>query len=198
MDVAALLRSEIPNIPGWCTVEKALKMAQLAVGASLCVELGVFGGRGLVALAAPLKAQGFGAAHGIDPFTADAALEGTNSPENDEWWSKLDLERIFAEAQSALRRLELASVAEILRGRSQDLVGRYADGAVDVLHQDSNHSEEVSCAEVELWTPKIRPGGYWIFDDTDWSTTQRAQLELASRGFKLIENHGSWKVFEKI
>jgi hypothetical protein len=193
-----LIETTLPGLPGWCTVEKGLRMAELARGAKLCVELGVFGARGLVSLAAALREQGFGEAHGIDPYTVDAALEGKNAPANDEWWShNVDLGEIARIAQLGLERLGLTSWARIIWEKSQDVVSRYDDGSVDLLHQDSNHAEAVTCAEVALWTPKIRPGGYWVFDDTDWETTKRAQRELEALGFKLIEDHVSWKVYQK-
>lgn len=172
-------------------------MAELAHGAEMCVELGVFGGRGLVAIAAALRDQGFGQAHGIDPYTTEAALEGINAVENDEWWSNLDLGEIARTAQLAIERLGLAPWARIIWERSQDAVLRYDDDSIDVLHQDSNHAEAVTCAEVALWSPKIRPGGYWIFDDTDWETTKRAQRELGTLGFEMIEDHVNWKVYRK-
>lgn len=195
--VEATIDVTLPVLPGWCTQEKGKRMAALATGASLCVELGVFGGRGLVALALPLREQGFGRVHGIDPYTPAAALEGTNDPANEEWWGKLDYEGIFRVAQSAIDNVGLHNFAQIVRMLSREAVRSYADGSIDVLHQDSNHSEEVSCEEVSLWTPKVRVGGYWIFDDTNWPSTRRAQQALVAAGFEQLEDHGSWKVYRR-
>jgi hypothetical protein len=195
--VVEIIERELPKLPGWCTVEKAKRMAALASGCSLCVELGVFGGRGLVAMALALADQGFGRADGIDPFTPGAALEGTNDPANSEWWGHLDYEAIAREAQTALYRLKLVSCARLVRLLSREAVEFYDDGAVDVLHQDSNHSEEVSCAEVELWAPKIKPGGFWVFDDANWPSTQRAQHILLQRGFVELEDYGGWKIYRR-
>lgn len=196
-NVEELIERELPGIPGWCTTEKGKRMARLCQGASLCVELGVFGGRGLVAMALALKDQGHGEAHGIDPFTSDAALEGTNDPANDEWWSKLDLEAIGRSAQETIDQLGLTGITRIIRSRSQEVVVGYGDFSVDVLHQDSNHSEEVSCAEVALWASKLTRGGIWIFDDTDWPSTHLAQKQLVAVGFTELEDHGSWKVYRR-
>jgi hypothetical protein len=82
--------------------------------------------------------------------------------------------------------------------RSREVAGFYGDGTVNVLHQDSNHSEEITCEEVELWASKIRLGGYWIFDDTNWATTQKAQKNLELLGFLMIEDHKTWKVYRKV
>jgi len=195
--VEEIIERELPNLPGWCTVEKGKRMAELASGASLCVELGVFGGRGLVSMALALADQGFGRADGIDPFTPGAALEGTNAPANAEWWGHLDYEAVARVAQEELYKLKIVPHAHLVRMRSLDVVEFYDNGTVDVLHQDSNHSEEVSCAEVEAWAPKIKPDGFWIFDDTDWQSTKRAQDMLLWLGFDEIEDHVHWKVYRK-
>lgn len=196
-DIEEIIDRELPKLPGWCTPEKGKRMAELACGASLCVELGVFGARGLVAISLALADQGFGRADGIDPYTPTAALEGTNAPENSEWWSKLDYEAIAHAAQMGICSLGLYPYARLVRMTSREVVSFYGDGTVDVLHQDSNHSEEVTCEEVALWAPKIRHGGYWVFDDTDWATTQRAQQELIEIGFDEVEDHVQWKVYRK-
>lgn len=195
--VDAIIENELPALPGWCTPEKGRRLLDLAQGTTLCVELGVFGGRSLVAIALALKSQSFGEVHGIDPFTPTAALEGTNDPANNEWWSKLDYEAVACTAQEALYRLELIPYAHLIRMRSADVAKYYRDGSIDLLHQDSNHSEENSCEEVRLWAPKIRHGGHWIFDDTNWASTRRAQSELEAAGFEELEDHGSWKIYRR-
>lgn len=196
-EVEALIDKELPNIPGWCPPEKGKRMAALSYGAVLCVELGVFGGRGLISMAAALKDQGFGVAHGHDPFTVEAVVEGTNDAANDEWWKKLNLQEIEATAKATIARLGLDPYVRLFKARSQEGVGGYANDAIDVLHQDSNHSPEVSCAEVDLWTPKIRPGGYWVMDDTNWNSTQAAQRKIVTMGFVETEDYGFWKVYRK-
>lgn len=197
MNAKELIKTELPGLPGWCSVSKGLRMAEFARFASLAVELGVFGGRGLISMAAALRDQGFGQAHGIDPYTVDAALEGTNDVANSEWWSSLDLGEIARTAQVSLERLGLTPWAKIIWERSQDAVVRYEDETIDLLHADSNHSPEVSCAEVELWAPKIKNSGIWIADDTNWESTGPAQRRIVELGFVRIEEHETWTVFQK-
>lgn len=195
--IETIIEHELPNLPGWCTPEKGKRLAELARGAGLCVELGVFGGRSLVAIALTLRIQGYGRADGIDPYTPTAALEGANDPANDDWWSRLDYEAIARAAQEVLYRLELVQCTRLIRMTSCEVFGFYKDGTIDLLHQDSNHSEEITCEEVTCWAPKIRSGGHWIFDDTNWPTTQKAQKRLLELGFVELENHESWKVYKK-
>ena len=194
-DVEAIIDHYLATLPGWCTPEKGKRMATLCRGASLCVEIGVFGGRGLTAMALALRDQGFGRADGIDPYTPDASLEGANDPRNDDWWGHLDYAAIAQAAQVAVDGL--APYALLVRTLSRDAVRAYVDGTIDVIHLDGNHSEECSTEDVTLWVPKVRPGGTWIFDDTDWPTTKRAQQQLEGTGFALAEDHGSWRVYER-
>lgn len=189
------IEAALPSMPGWCTVEKGKRVAALTYGAELCVELGVFGGRSLFAIGLALADQGSGRADGVDPYTASASLEGVNDPANDEWWSTVPYGEIADYAEAMLQNASLADRVRIVRKRSADAVADYADGSIDLLHQDSNHSEAVSCEEVVLWAPKVRPGGTWIFDDANWPSTQAAQRMLLDRGFTLEEDYGAWRVF---
>lgn len=188
-----IIEREFPLIPGWCTIEKGKRMGELSNGETLCVELGVFGGRGLLAMGLATSHK----VYGVDPYTAEAALEGKNDPANDEWWESCPLEEIYQGALAMIDRVGLTGIAEIIRLKSVDAAEKFLPGSIGVLHQDANHSTETSRAEVALWAPKIRIGGLWIFDDTNWSTTLHAQRDLVERGFEEIEDHETWKVFQR-
>jgi len=194
-EIERVIETVVPSLPGWCTVEKGRRLAALTYGAELCVELGVFGGRSLIAIGLALLDQGRGRVDGIDPYTASAALEGENDRANDTWWSGISYEAIAAVAGDVVQTLGLGAHVRLVRARSADAVAHYADQSIDLLHQDSNHSALVSCQEVTLWAPKMRPRGTWVFDDTNWPTTQAAQRMLLERGFTELEDHQLWKVF---
>jgi hypothetical protein len=191
------------DLQGWCTPDKGKRMARLVAdlgkgGPVHCVELGVFGGRGVIAMGLAIKHMlgGGGAVYGIDPFTAGAALEGTNEKANQDWWAKLDYEAILRGTREGIRKAGFDALITLVIARSQDVVGTYADKSIDLLHQDSNHSEEVSCYEVGSWTPKCKPGAYWVFDDTNWPSTKLAQKRLVEQhGFALVEQFDSWAIF---
>lgn len=195
-----LIDSVLPGLPGWCTPEKGKRIAHLVTQAKprLCVELGVFGGRSLVAFGFALRHNEVGHIDGIDPFTKSAALEGTNDQKNDEWWANVDYEDIMKQAVHGVESNGLAYFVNIKRAKSLEMVDQYADGTIDILHQDSNHSAEVSTAEVRTWISKIRVGGFWIFDDINWSTTKEAQRLLMSRGFIRVESYETWAIFQNI
>ncbi len=189
----------IAALHGWTSVDKGLRLAELVVAsaASLSVELGVFGGRGTLALAIGHEALGRGHVVGIDPWAKTASLEGVNAPENDQWWSSIDHEAIYQSFLKARADSRLAGFCQVLRLRSAEAASEFDERSISVLHQDSNHSEQVSSSEVELWTPKLKDGGLWVADDTDWPTTRAAQRLLGAKGFALIEEHPNWKVFRK-
>jgi predicted O-methyltransferase YrrM len=199
MDLRAKIYEAVPRLEGWCTPEKALRLAELVRDsqAKLSVELGIFGGRSLIALALGAKQVAGATVHGIDPFAPGPSLEGKNDKANDEWWSKVDYEKVFASARTAVASNGVGDIVTFKRARSLDAVGDYTDGSIDILHVDSNHSEEVSCAEVRVWSSKIAPGGYWVADDTKWPTMQRAQMLIVERGFEHVETHDNWIVFRK-
>jgi len=199
-DIDARIDKILPAIPGWCTPEKGKRIAHLArdVNPRLCVELGVFGGRSLVALAMGMAMNGAGRVHGVDPFTKSAAMEGTNDKANDVWWSKINYDDVRRHALRAVEVNGLQPFVTFVRERSQDVVDRYEDGSIDILHQDSNHSAEVSTGEVRTWMPKLRLGGFWIFDDIDWETTRNAQQLLLDSGFQCLEKFEKWAIFQSV
>ena len=181
------------SIEGWCTHEKAIRMMEfIPENASLAVELGVWGGRSLL----PIAMKCPGDVYGIDAWNVDASLEGKNDVANDEWWSTINYNKMYSYAHNLMMEHNCQNV-KLLRMKSRDAVKLFEDNSIDFLHQDSNHSEEVSCEEVELYHSKVKQNGVWCFDDTNWPTTQKAQNILCSKGFKEIWDSGSWKIYRK-
>jgi hypothetical protein len=210
----ALCAKVLPDLPGWCTPEKACRLVRLV--AEECpsfeeseegsppparvVELGVFAGRSLFALALGCRVWGrrpYRYAEGIDPYALEASLEGTQIVSQAEWWKTVDHDAALRIATRALEEYGLGPFASILRLKSEDACVRYGDGSIGVLHQDANHSEEVSSKEVGLYLPKLRARGFWVMDDTDWASTRRAQDMLIEAGLRRIEDHGNWSIFKR-
>jgi hypothetical protein len=197
--LSARIDKAIAALHGWATPEKATCLARLILQAraELSVEIGVFGGRGTIAMAMAHEALGYGYVAGIDPWSASASIEGENAPENDEWWQAVDYDAVLASFLAAVTSHGLSRQVRVMRQRSDEAVRLFADRSIAVLHQDGNHSEQVSSGEVVRWAPKIKPGGYWVADDCDWPTTAAALVLLEHQGFVLVEDHGSWRVYRK-
>lgn len=174
----ALQEVASPRFEGWCTYEKAEAMASLVLESKpeCCVELGVFGGRSLVATALALKENNRGVVWGIDPWVVPAALEGQTDQENIKWWSSLDIDKIRNDALNHISRLGLWNHCKVIVAKSEDCCRMF--GGIDILHIDGNHSDENAFLDVDLWLPLVKRGGYVWFDDIDWGSTQRAVRHL--------------------
>lgn len=181
------------KIEGWCTKEKAIKMTDyIKDDFTLCVELGVFAGKSLLPICLKCK----GSVIGIDSWSKDSSLEGINDKANDNWWSKIDYNHFFIYTENLLKTHNCKNVT-LLRMKSSDAVSQFTDESIDFLHQDSNHSEEISCVEVELYKNKVKKNGIWVFDDTNWKTTQKAQNLLISYGYEELYDSGTYKIYKK-
>lgn len=200
MECHALIDKYIPTMEGWSTPRKckALANAIKDSNASLSYEIGIFAGRGLVAMAMAHREIKKGHAFGIDTWSPVASLEGSNSPVNDEWWSKLDYAYIFRCFKNSITLLGLEDWAKWEVDHSKSALYKVTDASIDVMHQDGNHSDEVCSWEVQNWSKKLRAGGYWFMDDTNWETTTNAQKWLKKNGFtELHVDDGGWSIFQK-
>ena len=197
-----MLPSNYESIHGWCTREKAETLMNLVFdrNPSLCVELGVFGGKSLLPIAIACKhVNPSSKVIGIDAWEARASTEGKNDKANDDWWSNINYDEMYRYTKNLMVANNVDSIVELWKCKSRDAVSKFEDDSIDILHQDSNHSEEISCDEVELYCKKVKVGGFWIFDDTDWPTTQKAQLNLLKKDYEIIhvESKKRWTVFRR-
>lgn len=189
-----------PTLQGWCTAEKAMRLAKAIAdcNSNLSVEIGIFGGRSLIPMAMAHNHIKHGVVWGFDPWHIIPALEGTNDPENDEWWKKLDLEAIYRGFVEKVLEYKLLKECFWSRLKSDQAIRLFANDSISVLHCDSNHSQEISCREIQTWAPKVKIGGYWFADDTDWPTMQKAKTVLVDHGFRMVEDFKKWAVYQKI
>lgn len=181
-ETRARITDVVKGMIGWCEPEKACAMYELIEQQrpALLIEIGVFGGRSLIPQAMALKANGKGIIYGIDPWCVEASLEGTNDPANDQWWkNNVNYDDMYQKCLHAVQMYEVGRHTAIMRCRSETAAVRFNN--IDILHLDGNHSEEVSCRDVELWLPRVRLGGFLWFDDSDWPTTQKAQSMIVQR-----------------
>lgn len=204
-DLLNTMHRILTPMDGWCTTAKGMTIAKQIERAKpkVSVEIGVFGGRSLVAMALAIrhyKQQGI--CMGIDPWEVDASLEAMHVETDRQWWSKaFDYQKIYDNCLNAIRAHNLQRICGVVRMRSEDAVSMFGNGQIDLLHIDGNHSEEVSMRDAALYMPKVRPGGVIIVDDINWESTVRMQ-EFLNAHCKLLEsskmeNGGEFAVFEK-
>lgn len=174
------LRQQIINaitpLQGWCGAEKAIAMAELILEKEPMnvVEIGVFGGRSLIAQALALKQNKKGVIYGIDSWRTVDTIEGNISDADKQWWTKnVDLHGIHAGCMNAVWTADIDKHCIIIRASSQH-VPRLFPGGIDILHIDGCHSEQASVRDVQHYLPQMNFGGYVWFDDASWPTTQKA------------------------
>lgn len=170
--------NELPH--GWCRVEKAEKLAALILEQKLerIIEIGIFGGRSIVPMALACRHQKRGCVHGLDPWDKEHALEGEMDQAQIDWWQKLDLEAIREGFEQHVIKHRLFEWLHWSRFGSVEMAPWFPNGWADLIHLDADHSELASCRDVHLWMPKLRNNGWFIFDDSNWPTQQKAKVIL--------------------
>lgn len=177
---------------GWCTHQKAsiLLDIMLAHKPRKVVEIGVWGGKSLIPMAYYQKrVDRGGIVIGIDPWTAEASVEGVMHEGSKAFWTVVDYERILHKLINYIQRFGLEDQVELIRATSLE-APLIED--IDMLHIDGNHSDVTSYIDVTKWVPQVRRGGWIIFDDINWSengknTTQRAVDYLNEHCHKIAE-----------
>jgi len=175
------ITNNFPHMHGWCSIEKACKIVEIIWDNKLknCLEIGVFGGKSLLAQALTLKYMGDGKAFGIDPWNIDDALEEMKDEAHRNWWAAINMNDIFESCQHHLRLLGCAGFFDLIKDKAENVVNIFNDNFLDFLHIDGNHSEMLSYKDATLYLPKVKSGGYIFFDDIYWSegngvTTRKA------------------------
>ncbi len=191
----------LPSMEGWTTPERGCEMAEAIyeVGHDVAVSIGVFSGRSVVAMGFAYRDLHRGMIYGCDPWKVAAAVEGDDSdPKYKEWWAeKSNLEEMHKHTMTVIWLHGLDPWATIIRAASQDVHQLFTE--IGVLEIDGNHSEVASCRDVELYLPKVVSGGKIFFDDSSWSTTQKAvqmlsdQCDLIKEGY----DNTSYRIYRK-
>lgn len=194
--ITTYTRNIMPNMHGWCTAEKAEELARriIETNAKRIVEIGVYAGRSLIAMALAAK-ETDGFVTGIDPWEPAASIKGfENDQANREWWSNCDHNLIYQKCRVYVDLYGVKENVILLPHTSKDAfkVLSSAPHFIDVLHIDGNHSEDQSVYDVSAYVPLVIPGGVVVFDDTNWGTTKKAQELLSElcEFDKFVETEG--------
>ena len=66
---------------------------------------------------------------------------------------------------------------KIIKGRSLNVIDQIADESMDFIFHDSDHSYPFVKNEIEAYLPKLKPGGYSMGDDFNWTPVKRSVRE---------------------
>lgn len=201
-----LVESILPQLHGWCTLEKAKKFIELIEKnkPDICVEIGVFGGASLIPQALALKENEHGKIYGIDPWSKVSALEEMVSEDHKNWWGGLDMDSIYQSCLQKIEQLGLQNYCELIKDKSENVCSRFKNESIDLLHIDGNHSEVLSYKDAVNYLPKLKKGGYIMFDDIWWTekdnymTTRKAIVYLLEKCDKLDLINGDCMLMQKV
>lgn len=205
-NVRKIIEKDLEKIEGWCSLDKAMFLIKLVEEYSVTshLELGVYCGRSLLPVALAIKEvcskkSILSDIVGCDSWNLTYTTQGTPDPSRDalrdKWWSQIDHTGLFLYTINLMKKYDVHKNVRLIRLSSLEYAKCVDSNSLDMLHQDGNHSTEISLQEVELYYDKVKKGGLWVFDDTDFNSTKPAQLKLESYGYKCIHDKGSWKVY---
>lgn len=183
------------GLPGWCSVKKARWLVDTILAEKLTniVEIGVFGGRSLIAMALAVKHLSLGGyVLGVDSYCFEDQIEGEHRKHHIEWARNIDFELMWHVATNAVQKYAVQSVCGVLRASSLQV--SWLVETVDLLHIDGCHSVLASCRDVESWLPKVRQGGIVVLDDSDWDTVQPAR-EMLMEQLELVHTETTWEAY---
>jgi predicted O-methyltransferase YrrM len=162
---------------GWTPENKIRDMVKLVLQEkpTLCVEIGTYAGRSFLPVAWAMKQNGVGGkAIGIDPYEPLACTEGWPRDQDHTGWDTNDLKPYHDELVDTAAWQGLTEWIDVRVAKSVDVVETVADGTVDILHIDGNHSELSALVDVYAWLPKMKPRGWIWADDAHMPTTKKA------------------------
>lgn len=189
MDYKAKLLQTVPTMNGWCDPAKANHIFDMVYEQkpNICVELGVFAGRSLIAFGLALAKLGDkrNVVHGVDTWSPAPAMEN-NDEVNAKWWRTINYTAMKSECERVCNELGISEFVKLHQCSTLDAFYRI-DGEIDILHIDGNHSQWDSTRDVTMWVDRVREGGIVYFDDEDWASTKAAQELLLLKCKKLGE-----------
>jgi len=159
------------NPDGWCSKEKAMALVGciLAIRPTTVLEVGIWSGKSFIPMAMALRHLKIkGCIIGIDPWKAEASVEGIEG-EHKKWWSEVDHERIFKQFTESLVTTQVAPWTKVFRCRSDEwpIPG---DLLIDLAHIDGGHGDFAAVYDVTHLAARVRIGGLLWWDDLTWST----------------------------
>ncbi|NNM56981.1 class I SAM-dependent methyltransferase [Acidocella sp.] len=184
-DLADCIRAVLPQLEGWCSLQKALWLAELVtkMSGTRIGEIGVYGGKSLIPMALAARNRPGAMVYAIEPWSNSVAVEQATSGDNDQWWREVDLNKVKLGFISAVMDCGLAGVVKLIELPSDE--ARCAFQAMrgyrfDLLHIDGSHAEGQALADVKDWLPLMAPDGILVLDDIGWETVTKARDYLCA------------------
>jgi predicted O-methyltransferase YrrM len=99
---------------------------------------------------------------------------------------------VYEEAKKTLSPFNVT----LLRERSCDVVDRFPDGSLDLLHIDGDHGFDVCVQDIIHYVPKVRDGGVVVIHD--YASFYRGGVVEAVNGYTRCHRISPWYVTNDI
>jgi predicted O-methyltransferase YrrM len=210
-NVSVELRAELDDIcleipideGGGSSLTKMLVLAELAIRHDVqrAAEIGVYRGRIFLALAATMRALGRGEVIGIDPYTAEAAIQRDDHKvgiDLREWPQQVDWEDLYDGVVRQVQQRGLETFCRLERRTSADAATEFSAASFQLLHIDGNHDHDAVASDLELYLPRMRLGGLVAMDDVSWPSIQPLFREFAARHELVLQVYdpGTFSTFD--
>lgn len=96
--------------------------------------------------------------------------------ENAETYVGFDMALLEREVKAKAKSYGLRCV--ILHGDTVSMAEHVADGSLDFVFIDADHTEAGVRRDIEAWTPKVRSGGMVLGHDISWGTVNKVVREV--------------------
>ncbi len=143
-----------------------------------CVECGVLEGFSTVVIGHTLKKLGQGKLYAYDLFED---YEYTHAK--------------YRDVEKRMQKFELEDVVELRRKDIFEAAGDFGCSSVDFLHIDVSNTGDILRQVMDVWNPKIRPGGLVIFeggsplrDEVDWMNRYGKEKLFPEAGSNVVLN----------
>ena len=137
------------------------RVVEEAKDGAVFVEVGVWRGQSAAYMGVEIANSGKRITlHAVDSFTGTADGRSDSSVANHV--GQLDAAR-FNSAKRVLA--PVSDHVKVVRGMSADVATRFADGSLDFVFLDADHTEAGCRADILAWLPKGKPGGLLAGDD---------------------------------
>lgn len=168
------------TLPGWAAFgDLYVAMVQKAPHEAQFVEVGSWLGRSAALMAVEIinskKDINFVC---IDPWT-----DGGPDLKDTKYYKELR-DPVYNTFMANIRPVR--HVVTALRMTSLEGAAKFADGEIDFLMLDGDHSYEAISADIEAWLPKMKPGGVMAGDDYLWPGVQKAADEQFAERLKCV------------
>lgn len=151
----------------WCSAEKVSLLMDLTLltRPKICVEVGVFAGSSLLPVGATLRYLNAGMVYAVDAWSNEEAVRYLSDDDpNKCWWSQVDMAAVYRSFKNVTKTWFFLGFCAIVRKSSEEAVSSIPD-QIDFLHLDGDYSEIGALRDVELYLPKVRPGGYVLLSN---------------------------------